>query len=487
MTVVPTKFFEPSAFEGAEYSWLPFYFERLNPETVLVTNYVGEYLRLTQGEFLALTNLSLDDSPELRGRLLAKQIIRQKDDSLPLELLGLKLLARNAHLPNFTSLHIMVVTLRCEHSCPYCQVSRQLGDPRKYDMTEDVAFRSLDMIFKSPSQNIKIEFQGGEPLMNFELIEKVVARAKALNEHHRRNLAFVIATNLALISEDVLNFCKEHEILISTSLDGPSALHNRNRPRPGNNSWELAVEGIGKVQEALGPNAVSALMTTTEKSLNQPESIVDSYVSLGLHSIFLRPLSPYGFAVKKKGYKKYSQENWLEFYEQGLNYIIDQNLGGYGLREQYAAIILSKMLSNAPLPYVDLSSPAGAGIMALVYNFDGGIYASDEGRMLAEMGDETFRLGNVETHTWQDIFLSDELLEPLEKSLALSAPGCSTCAFRSWCGSEPVFHKATQDDVVGHKSFSAFCERNMGVFRVLLAILERNDERSAVLRSWVKN
>ena len=157
------------------------------------------------------------------------------------------------------------------------------------------------------------------------------------------------------------------------------------------------------------------------------------------------------------------------------------------MREQYAAIILSKMLSNAPLPYVDLSSPAGAGIMALVYNFDGGIYASDEGRMLAEMGDETFRLGNVETHTWQDIFLSDELLEPLEKSLALSAPGCSTCAFRSWCGSEPVFHKATQDDVVGHKAFSAFCERNMGVFRVLLAILERNDERSAVLRSWVKN
>lgn len=484
--MVPSKFLESQDYEISEYRWLPFFFERLQ-EDVLVTNFVGEHIVLTEQDFERLRDLDFTGHKLLAEKLLARHIIRELNDLLPIELLGLKTASRNAHLSNFTSLHIMVVSLRCEHSCPYCQVSRQLGDPKKYDMTEDIAYRSLAMIFKSPSPNIKIEFQGGEPLMNFALIKAVVEKAKALNEIHQRNLAFVIATNLALIDDEILSFCQQNEVFISTSLDGPRELHNRNRPRPGNNSWELATEGIRKVHDVLGPYAASALMTTTEKSLGMAREIIDEYAALGLESIFLRPLSPYGFAVKKKGYQKYSQQNWLDFYEEGLNYIIDLNLSGRSMREQYAAIILSKMLSNIPIPYVDLTSPTGAGIMALVYNFDGGVYASDEGRMLAEMGDESFRLGSVLENSWQEIVLSDTLLDAIEKSMTVSAPKCNNCAFRQWCGSEPVFHKATQDDIVGHKAFSAFCDRNMGLFKILVRILERNDDRAAVLRSWVRN
>lgn len=59
--------------------------------------------------------------------------------------------------------------------------------------------------------------------------------------------------------------------------------------------------------------------------------------------------------------------------------------------------MLTKILTNDDPGYVDLMSPAGIGIGALVYNYDGGVYASDEGRMLAEMGDETFHLGDVAT------------------------------------------------------------------------------------------
>ena len=58
--------------------------------------------------------------------------------------------------------------------------------------------------------------------------------------------------------------------------------------------------------------------------------------------------------------------------------------------------------------------------------------------------------------------LSEKLLEPLEQSLTLSAPMCSTCAFEPYCGADPVFHHATMGDFVGHKAMSAFCQRNMG-------------------------
>src|SRR5215204_1025088 len=108
-----------------------------------------------------------------------------------------------------------------------------------------------------------LPFQGGEPLLNFELIKSIVLEAKHRNRALGKNLAFVIATNLALVTEDILTFCAEHSILISTSLDGPEDLHNANRPRPGRNSYELAVEGLHKARAALGFNRVSALMTTT--------------------------------------------------------------------------------------------------------------------------------------------------------------------------------------------------------------------------------
>ena len=102
--------------------------------------------------------------------------------------------------------------------------------------------------------------------------------------------------------------------------------------------------------------------------------------------------------------------------------------------EMYASIIAKKMLTNADPGYVDLTSPAGIGIGALVYNYDGDIYVSDEGRMLAEMGDRTFRLGTVHDSSYADIMLSDALLNPLTESITLSAPMCATCAFEPYCG-----------------------------------------------------
>ena len=146
---------------------------------------------------------------------------------------------------------MFVISLRCEHSCPYCQVSRQSQDKQKFDMTKETADKAIDLVFQSPSKNIKIEFQGGEPLLNFEILKYIVLEAKA-RKPLEKNLDFVIATNLALINDEVLDFCKLHGINISTSLDGPKDLHNKNRPRPGNNSYEKAIKGIKKSKKCSG-------------------------------------------------------------------------------------------------------------------------------------------------------------------------------------------------------------------------------------------
>ena len=467
-----------------DWELLPVRFERMGEDRVLLTNMVGEHLFVRDHEFTEFAESRLPADSSLVRRLRAKHLIRQPGEELPLQLLALKARTRYRRLEEFTALHIFVVSLRCEHSCPYCQVSRQSADKSRFDMSEETAERALAMAFRSPSQQIKIEFQGGEPLLNFELVKSIVLRAERMNEEHGKFLSFVIATNLALLDDDVLDFCAERGIYMSTSLDGPADLHNKNRPRPGGDSWERAVEGIRRVRETLGADRVSALMTTTSSSLDRVREIIDCYLEQGLTDIFLRPLSPYGFAIKTKSHAAYDAERWLDFYREGLDYILELNERGVPATEQFASIILKKMLTNDDPGYVDLTSPAGLGIGALVYNYDGDVYASDEGRMLAEMGDTTFRLGNLHSNSYEEIILSDALLQPLEESFTLSAPMCNDCAFESYCGADPVYHHATSGDYLGRKPLSAFCKRNMTIFKLLLDRYENDPHAREVFLSW---
>jgi uncharacterized protein len=464
---------------------LPLRFHRLDADSVVLTSLVGEHVFVTPDDLSAVVNGTCTNQ-ELLARLRAAHLIQIPSETLPAELLAIKLRTRMRRLPDSTGLHIFVVTLRCEHTCRYCQVSRQSTAKNEFDMTEETARRALELAFRSPSPHLKIEFQGGEPLLNFPLIRWITTEAKRMNRGYRKDLAFVIATNLALLDEDILDFCAEEEIHISTSLDGPQDLHNGNRRRPGRDSWEQAVAGIRRVQERLGPDRVSALMTTTEASLGRAAEIIDSYAELGLRGVFLRPISPYGFALRGRGGANYGIDRWLEFYASGLERVVDLNRQGLPMVEIYASIIAKKMLTNADPGYVDLASPAGMGIGALVYNYDGDIYASDEGRMLAEMGDQTFRLGNAFDSSYADIMLSDSLLRPLTESITLSAPMCATCAFEPYCGADPVFHHATMGNFTGHKALSAFCHRNMGVFTLLLRKMRDEPYFSALMRRWAQ-
>jgi uncharacterized protein len=463
---------------------LPLRFERLGSDRFLVANLVGDLLLLTSEELERVVSLAIKPGDVLYERAFDKLLVAGKGQRSQLQLLALRLRSRMAFLREPTALHLFVVTLRCEHSCPYCQVSRRSVDRERFDMSEEIALRAVDVALSAPARRIKIEFQGGEPLLYFGLVRKIVVAAQERAPERNKTVEFVIASNLALLTDEVLGFCRDNGILLSTSLDGPADLHNRNRPRPGGNSHALAVAGIRKAQACLGRSGVSALMTTTEASLDRVEEIVDEYLQLDLDGIFLRPLSPYGFAIKTKQFARYDDSDWLTFYERGLRYIIEVNRRGYHFSEFYATLLLKRMLSDQPIGYVDLRSPAGTGLGALVYNYDGKVFASDEGRMLAEMGDRTFELGDLRIDGYRSLVLSDKLVSLIGGTLAQCAPQCSSCAYEPHCGADPVFHHATQGDALGIKPLSGFCGRQKGVLQLLFEILDGGGEEAAVLRRW---
>ena len=198
-----------------EYKLLPFKFDRYDQHRYILTNLIGEYHFLSREKLQLLADKKLPNDDLDIPYLRSKHFIYYEDEKAPIELLGLKVRTKYSRLPNFTSLHIFVVSLRCDHSCPYCQVSRQSEDKAAFDMTQEIANKALEFVFRSPSPAIKIEFQGGEPLLNFEIIKYVVIRAKEINLKLNRDLEFVIATTLSLITDEILEFCKEHSIILS--------------------------------------------------------------------------------------------------------------------------------------------------------------------------------------------------------------------------------------------------------------------------------
>jgi His-Xaa-Ser system radical SAM maturase HxsB len=331
-----------------------------------------------------------------------------------------------------------------------------------------------------------MEFQGGEPLLNWELLKEMVIKAERQGRSYGKAITFVIATNLALLTDEILDFCKEHNVRISTSLDGPAFIHDSNRPRPGRNSYELTIAGIRRAREALGVEKVAALMTTSRLSLDYPVEIIDEYVRQGFRSIFLRPISPYGFAVRTRDRTGYDFEKFMAFYKRGLDYILDLNRRGIDFQEAYAKIILTKILTPFPTGYVDLQSPAGLGTGVIVYNYDGDVYASDEARMLAEMGDKRFRLGNVRENSYREIFLSDALTSTMHASCVEALPGCADCAFQPYCGADPIYHHTVQGDVVGHRPTSEFHKRNYETIKLLFQYLvDAGPEIRRIFLAWV--
>ena len=203
------------------YILLPFRHANLGNSDLLLVNECGEYHSIGSSDFERLITYSLEKDEPLFLDLKGKHFLTDTEIELPIKLLATKYRTRKGFLRDFTSLHMMVITLRCNHRCEYCQVSSEESGAYKWDMGVNTARDVVDLIFQSPSPEIKIEFQGGEPLLNWDAIQATIAYAEEKNRGHGKKLEFVICTNLTAIDKEKLEYIKDHNVNLSTSLDGP--------------------------------------------------------------------------------------------------------------------------------------------------------------------------------------------------------------------------------------------------------------------------
>lgn len=481
------KFRPAEAFFGADgYKLLPLRFRRLpwDIERVFVSSLAGDWLMMKRDAFEQLILGTLQPDDPIMADLEARHLVVLDTRRSTLAPLISQFRTRKSYLLGGPALHIFVVSLRCHHTCSYCQVSRQQTNAKAFDLSDTAATMAVERLFEWPSRELTIEFQGGEPLLHFDQVRLITEQIVRRNIDEKRALRFVIASTLHDLTDDQLAFLQAHQFKLSTSLDGPEWLHNANRPRPERDSYRRTVEGIERGRKVLGDDAVSALTTLTRRSLDVPTEIIDEYRKLGLHSISLRPLSPYGFAARTRERHGYSTEAFLRFYSVALDHLFGVNRDGYAMDETQASLLLSQLLGPFGHGYVDLRSPTGAGFGAVIYDHDGRVYPSDEARMLAAMGDSRFALGRVDQSV-KEWLISPAMEQLMSAGVAEALPTCSDCAYVPLCGADPIEHFARQGDVFGHRPTSDFCQRQMGLFDLLLRRYEAADSQERdILERW---
>lgn len=466
------------------YRLLPFEFKRKNNHVLLV-NECGDYVEVSSDVFTSLVEKRFDAIPELElHRLESRAFVATEGHfDTALMLSANKYRSRREYLHTSTALHMLVVTLRCNHRCEYCQVSSAEDDAYKYDMPTEVAEKVIDLVFQSPSPVLKIEFQGGDALLNWKTVMAAVRRAEELNKNSKRQLEFVACTNLYALNEQHLRDAKEHKIMFSTSLDGPKCLHDLHRKlRTDGSSHERFVLNLAKAREWLGHDSVHALMTASSDSLGQVEGIIDEYRKLGFAGIFFRALNPYGDAFKNKLY--YKPEQFVEMFKQGLEYIIHLNKQGHSFVEFYTALLLRRILTPYSTGFVDLQSPSGAGVSGVIYDYSGDVYPADEARMLARMGNKSFKLGNVYENSYKEIFLSETLRDIISSSCVETIPGCSTCVYRTYCGVDIFRNYLETGDIANVRSDSFFCRKQTLIFDYLFERL-KDPEFMKIVSTWI--
>lgn len=153
--------------------------------------------------------------------------------------------------------------------------------------------------------------------------------------------------------------------------------------------------------------------------------------------------------------------------------------------EGHAQIFLRKILAGYSDNYMELRSPCGATVGQIAYYYDGNIYTCDEGRMMAEMGNTTFRLGNVYQMTYDDLLESNVCKVTCQSSVLESLPSCCDCVYHPYCGVCPVINLAMEHHIYERTPNNYRCQMYKGILDTLFECMYLDEDTISIFKTWI--
>ena len=186
----------------------------------------------------------------------------------------------------------MHIAHTCNLNCEYCFASQGKYHGERAVMSFEVGKQALDFLIANSGKrrNLEVDFFGGEPLMNFDVVKQLVAYARSIEKQHNKNFRFTLTTNGMLIDDDVIEFANKECSNVVLSLDGRKEIHDRFRvDYAGNGSWERIVPKFQKLVEARGGKGYYMRGTFTHAN---PDFLKDIQVmlDLGFNELSMEPV-----------------------------------------------------------------------------------------------------------------------------------------------------------------------------------------------------
>ena len=180
----------------------------------------------------------------------------------------------------------------CNLNCSYCFASQGKYHGERAVMSFEVGKRALDFLIENSGNrhNLEVDFFGGEPLLNFEVVKKLVEYARSIEKKHNKNFRFTLTTNGMLIDDDVIDFANRECANVVLSLDGRREIHDRHRvDYAGKGSWDRIVPKFKKLVDARGGKNYYMRGTFTHEN---PDFLEDIKVmlDLGFRELSMEPV-----------------------------------------------------------------------------------------------------------------------------------------------------------------------------------------------------
>ncbi|MBZ7924315.1 His-Xaa-Ser system radical SAM maturase HxsB [Ensifer adhaerens] len=375
--------------------------------------------------------------------------------------------AERFYLPRELDYVILVPSLRCNLACGYCQVSRVNENTPGFDW-EDVTLEAvINFLDSLTAKKIKVEFQGGEPLLRLDIITKV----REFCRQRFEACEIVICTNLQEVSGPAWDLLAGPDIFVSTSLDGDRITHQKQRTvtAPATDQFFANLEfAVGH----LGPEKISALPTIDPHNAPSPQEVINTYLSYGIRSIYLRPVNHQGFA-RKKFDARTSAATWNAYHASFIDALIEHNWSSdVAIEEYYFVHCLRRVLRSGHNGHVDLRNPNIVGHSYVVIDYDGKIYPTDEARMVTRVGQFDLSMGDVFAG------ISSKTIDSLNaEALNNFHPDCVHCPYQAFCGVDLVDDISRYGRIDLPKHLTDFCQRHMSIFDRIFAMIYSDDPK----------
>ncbi len=306
----------------------------------------------------------------------------------------------------------------CNLNCSYCFASQGKYHGERAVMSYEVGKRALDFLVENSGSrtNLEVDFFGGEPLMNWDVVKQLVAYARSIEKEKGKNFRFTLTTNGVLIDQDVIDFANREMSNVVLSLDGRKEIHDATRvDYAGNGSYDRIVPKFRKLVEARGNKNYYMRGTFTHANPDFTEDVFHmadlGFTELSMEPVVCAPgdpaaLTPEDIEIVKEQYEILAKDmirrrregKPITFY----HYMID--------------------LEGGPCVYKRISG-CGSGTEYMAVTPWGDLYPCHQ-----FVGEEEYKLGNI----WDGV-TNQALREEFRSCNAYARPDCKDCWAKLYC------------------------------------------------------